>query len=153
MSYHVYITRAAFWAENEGVQIDADEWLQLVRTDPQLTLDEKNGPCFAVLTEARQQEQAWLDWSEGNVYANYPNRTLQRKMLRVAKRLGARLQGEDGEAYTTIGDFPASVRLPDRASKVQGGMSRYRRQAIIWAVITYGTIAAVIIAANVFDFW
>lgn len=153
MSYHVYITRAAFWAENEGVQIGADEWLQLVRTDPQLNLDEKNGPCFAVLAEARQQEHAWLDWSEGNVYANYPNRTLQRKMLQVAKRLGAGLQGEDGETYTTIGDFPASVRLPDPASKAKEGVPLYRRQAILWAVVTYGTIAAVIIGANVFDFW
>ncbi|MGI9237987.1 MAG: hypothetical protein ACR2QZ_11355, partial [Woeseiaceae bacterium] len=81
MSYHVHITRAEFWAENNGQEISANEWLDLIRTDPQLANDESNGPYFAVLSASLDGEHAWLDWSEGNVYANYPNSTLQRKML------------------------------------------------------------------------
>lgn len=153
MSYSVHITRAEFWAENEGAEISADEWLELVGTDPELTRDEMNGPFFVVLNESRERKESWLDWSEGNVSANYPNRVLQRKMLEIAERLDARLQGDDGEIYQTIGDFPASVRLPDQATAAKGKLPLYRRKEIIWTLLTYGTIAAVIIAANVFDFW
>ena len=153
MSYHVYITRAEFWAENEGAKITVDEWLERIISDPDLTRDERNGPGFAVLSESRDRTQAWLDWYDGNVYANYPNRTLQRKMLQIADRLNANVQGDDGERYETIDDFPASVRRPDRATEAREKLPPYKRREIIQNLITYGIIAALIIAANVFDFW
>lgn len=153
MSYNVYITRAEFWAENEGTEIPADEWQELVGADPELAIDEKGGPGFAVLMTAGDDQPAWLDWTEGNIYASYPGSALQRKMLQIAARLGARLQGDDGEIYTSISDFPAAVGPSAQATEANVKMSPYRRRQIIRAVITYGTVAAVIVAANVFDLW
>lgn len=153
MSYQVYITRAEFWAENQGREIAADEWLELVRTDPQLELEHANGPCFALLTGSGEGADPWLDWSEGNVYCGYPSRTLQKKILQIADQLRARVQGDDGEFYASIEDFPETVERPPEAALRSRGLPAYRRRQIVWNVIIYGSIAAVIVAANVFDFW
>lgn len=153
MSYHVYITRAEFWAENNGMEITADEWLRLIRTDPQLTHDESNGPRFARVSGPPDGQQGWLDWSDGNVYANYPNRALFRKMLQIAGRFGAELQGEDGEVYARIDDFPESIEASNRSPDGREVLSAYERRGLLWKFVIYGTIAAAIIAINVFDLW
>lgn len=37
MGVEFYITRADFWAENEGSQITPEEWLSLIDSDNELT--------------------------------------------------------------------------------------------------------------------
>lgn len=153
MSYHVYITRADFWAENDGMEITADEWLELIRTDPQLAHDESNGPFFALVSGSPDGQHGWLDWSDGNVYANYPKHALLRKMLQIAGRFGAELQGEDGETYKSIDDFPEPIDASDRSREGREVLSAYERRELLWKFVVYGTIAAAIIAINVFDLW
>lgn len=41
----------------------------------------------------------WLDWSEGNIHSKNPDDRLIDKMVEVAKRLNAKVQGDDGEIY------------------------------------------------------
>ena len=38
MGYDFHITRAKLWADNEGDEITPEEWLAVVRDDPELTL-------------------------------------------------------------------------------------------------------------------
>ena len=153
MSYHVYITRGTFWAENQGFEIPAAEWLQFIDRDTELERDEGSGPFFAVFTGSVHSGNLWIDWSEGNLFANYPNRALQQKLLQVADSLGAIVQGDDGEVYTMIDDFPESVELPRGQKSAAARRPAYERREILWKVIAFGTIAAVIIAANVLDLW
>jgi hypothetical protein len=156
VSYQVYITRAEFWAENEGSEISAGEWLELLRKDAEISQDEANGPYFGVLGGSQERAESWLDWSGGNLYTSYPNRPMQKKMLQIAGELGAVIQGDDGEIYASAEDFPESIdrRLAAApAAPPREGLPAYKRREIIRQVIMYGVIAAVIIAVNVFDLW
>lgn len=104
MGYDLYITRADDWKENDRAPITAAEWMALVRADPTLTPDPLLGPYFVRWTGPSRHDDPWLDWRDGNVFSKYPDSALLRKMVAVADRLGARVQGEDGEPYT--GDEP-----------------------------------------------
>lgn len=153
MSYHVYITRGTFWAENQGFEIPKEEWLQHVDSDSELERREENGPFFAVFTGSGEAEDLWIDWSEGNLFASYPNRALQQKLLQLAGRMGAIVQGDDGEVYAAIDDFPKSVKLPRGETGTTARRPAYERREILWKVIAFVTIAAVILAVNVLDLW
>ena len=115
MGYDLHITRAESWADNAGAEIGAEEWLAAVRADPELTLapDVGMGPHFARWSGPSRHDEPWLDWRAGNVYTKSPDSALLRKMVRLAERLGARVQGDDGELYT--GDEPLD-EPPDEAA-------------------------------------
>jgi hypothetical protein len=102
MGYDVHITRASDWTKNAGSEIRAEEWQARVAADPQLAPDSANGPN-AVLWNAHPEgkKDAWLDWSQGNVYSTNPDPALIGKMRAIADDLNAQLQGDDGKVYTT----------------------------------------------------
>lgn len=153
MSYQVYITRAEFWAENEGSEVSAREWLELIQKDAEITQDEANGPYFGVVRDSQESEEAWLDWSGGNLFTANPNRALQKKMLQIAGELGAVIQGDDGEIYASAEDFPDFIGRRPATTSSREGLPAYMRREIIWQIIIYGTIVAAIVAVNVFDVW
>jgi hypothetical protein len=99
MGYDLHITRAENWAENAGAEISADEWLAAVRSDPELALEPGQGPYFARWAGPSRYPDPWLDWLAGNVYTKNPDSALLRKMVALAGRLGARVQGDEGELY------------------------------------------------------
>src|SRR5712671_4343521 len=94
MGYEVHITRAKSWSENQANRIAAEAWLEVVRQDPSLRLNPANGPYFA-----EWGQDGWLDWSDGNIYSKSPTPALINKMAEIASRLGAAVQGDDGEHY------------------------------------------------------
>jgi hypothetical protein len=99
MGYDLHITRAEFWSQNEGKEITADEWLKLVKKDPELKLAGYNGPYFALWNGPSQYPDPWLDWFSGNIFTKNPDDPIIEKMARIANQLGAKVQGDDGEAY------------------------------------------------------
>ena len=114
MGYDLHITRAESWSENEGAAISADEWLAVVRADPELTLVPENGAYFVRWSGPSRHAEPWLDWFAGDVYSKSPDSALLRKMVRIAEQLGARVQGDDGELYS--GDEPLDDALEGTAS-------------------------------------
>ena len=104
MGYDLHITRADSWSENATARITAEEWLALVDADPELSLVPENGPYFASWSGPSKDIDPWLDWSDGNVYTKAPDSALLRKMVQLADRLHARVQGDEGEFY--IGNEP-----------------------------------------------
>ena len=104
MGYDLHITRAELWAENDGAKISAAEWLGIVHDDDELALAQENGPYFAAWRGASTNQESWFDWDDGNVYTKNPDSATLRKMVQLANRLRARVQGDDGEFYT--GDEP-----------------------------------------------
>lgn len=99
MGYDVHVTRAEHWAQNEGHEILASEWLDLIEHDPELRLAGYNGPNFAIWSGDQSDAEAWLDWIDGNITTKNPSERLLGKMVEIARRLGARVQGDEGEWY------------------------------------------------------
>jgi len=101
MGYDVHITRAELWAENEGHWITAEEWLRVVEEDEELQLDPhpSNGPYMAIWNGPSENSEPWLDWADGNVFTKNPDAPLLAKMIELAGKLKAKVQGDDGEIY------------------------------------------------------
>ncbi len=108
MGYDVHITRAEHWSENEGHQITPSEWHDVINSDPDLRLAGYNGPHFAIWDAHPKDGEAWLDWHDGNITTKNPDEPLLNKMVDIATRLNAKVQGDDGELY----DDAAIDQLP-----------------------------------------
>lgn len=113
MGYDLHITRAEHWSDNTGAEITAEEWLAVVHADPELRLAPEvgMGPYFVRWTGPSTLPDPWLDRFAGNVDTKNPDPALIGKMVRLAERLGARVQGDEGELYTDAkpsGDAPAA---------------------------------------------
>jgi hypothetical protein len=105
MGYELHITRAPKWYyENEGHWISAEEWLEYVERDPELRLAGYNGKYFALWSGKSEYPDPWLDWCQGNIDSKSPDDAIIDKMVAVAKELGAKVQGDDGEVYTGGGN-------------------------------------------------
>jgi hypothetical protein len=99
MAYQLHITRAADWMHSEELPITATEWLKLVRTDSELVQDHARGPYF-VRWAGSQGRERWLEWADGRINTQYPDGALLKKLVAIAERLGAKVQGDGGEVYS-----------------------------------------------------
>jgi hypothetical protein len=80
MGYDVHITRRENWWEEDGQDIGAAVWEALVAADPGLVV-------------------VPLWWNTGRIVSKNPSDAVIATMREVAKALGARVQGDDGEYY------------------------------------------------------
>src|SRR5687768_2945270 len=99
MHYTLHVTRAADWFDTAGAEITVEEWLALVASDPELVPAPEDGPYVAVWRPGGT-ENGWLDWHAGRLFTTSPSRPLLRKMVAIARVLGAKVQGDEGELYT-----------------------------------------------------
>lgn len=153
MGYDLHITRAEHWAENRNAYITADEWSRLVGSDTELTPDPRNGPHFVVWSGPSEYDEPWFDWSDGNIYAKYPDAPMLGKMLQIAARLSARVQGDDGEVYTRIEDHPGPTPQSRHQPEASQSTPSYVWRERFWNLLVYGIVALVIAAAVYFDLW
>lgn len=58
----------------------------------------------------------WLDWNDGTLNSKYPSTNMIRKMIEIAARLGAQVQGDDGEIYFVNDRGELDNRQPDQGS-------------------------------------
>jgi|CXWL01.1.fsa_nt_gi hypothetical protein len=131
MGYDIHITRRAEWFDERAPAIALDEWLAVVRNDPELRLD---GFAEAPLSDGsvlRVEDSsmavwhaysrhgynngaAWIWWNGGNIEAKNPDKEILRKMWLIAQRLSARVQGDECEFYDSAGEVIADS-LADHA--------------------------------------
>jgi hypothetical protein len=112
MGYDLHITRAPEWSESDQHPITADEWLAVVAADPELSLRPGHEPYFAEWSgPCSHPGGSWFSWDEGQIYTKNPDRRILAKMLQIAGRLGARVQGDDGELYDAPEDLPSDEAL------------------------------------------
>jgi hypothetical protein len=108
MGYYLHIHRADEWYDSSARPIPAEEWLTVVASDPELRLDPVRGPYFALWPgPCRDPGGTWFNWAGGRVFTKSPDRATVAKMLEVARRLGARVQGDHGEFYNRPEDMPS----------------------------------------------
>jgi len=121
MAYDLHITRKENWFDpTPGFTLQ--DWLDYVDSDPELrhdgfaetTLDdgkvlrvEQKGLCVwtAYSGGNKGNDVCWLGWSQSNnIDAKNPDQEIRQKMWSIAQRLGAKIQGDDGELYGSDGD-------------------------------------------------
>jgi hypothetical protein len=119
MGYDIHITRKENWFdENDSNEIKLTEWTDYIKSDKEMRLDnqasattdngdqvtyENNG--LAVWTSYSKNglgdNYAWFDFRAGNVTVKNPDEEIKNKMIDIADRLNAKVQGDDGETYDT----------------------------------------------------
>jgi hypothetical protein len=110
MGYDLHITRKSDSADVEGPRIDLSEWEAIVESEPELSLDASTRCDEWVFASFRGEEGA-LAWEDGQIHAKNPDHPLIIKMVAIANRLNAEVQGDDGEVY----DDDVSAVRPDSA--------------------------------------
>ena len=103
MSYDLHITRRSSWDDRSGPAINSREWQKLIASDPELSLYTDVGVEHEGLVASYRNHEGALRWDDGEVIAKNPEITLVVKMVAIAERLGARVQGDDGEIYQSDG--------------------------------------------------
>lgn len=117
MGYDLHITRARSWPQNASEEISAAEWLAYVQRDPELSLFPENGPYFTRWSGKSNYPDPWLDWSGGNIHTKNSDAALLNKMVAIARELGARVQGDDGEIYRSA-EVPPIYPKPSALDRV-----------------------------------
>jgi hypothetical protein len=134
MGVNFHITRAEFWAENSDNQISSEEWLDLIKKDPELNLDQKNGEYHTIWNGEASDGEAWLDWFEGNVMTKWPDTALYRKMLQISQKLNAKVMDDEGTLYETPDAWqyePKTIITPSAfANSLNGSKVAAERNAI-----------------------
>jgi hypothetical protein len=98
MGYDVYVTRRKVWSDTFGDEIGPEEWMALVDDAEELDAAPEVGSWTA-----RSRAGTLIEWSDGSVAARDPEDDEVDLLLELAERLGAQVQGEDGEVYLAGG--------------------------------------------------
>jgi hypothetical protein len=152
MGYELHITRAENWWESQDTPIPLADWRALVREDPEL---EETGVAEASTPEGRLRyenqglsvwsahpggERVWFDWRDGCVIVKNPDEPVIAKMISVAERLGARVQGDDGELYPLPEEAPTppGESLFGRVARWLGSILAAPSEGVLPAEFTVG---------------
>ena len=107
MGYDLHITRAEDWGDSSSSPIEWEEWADFVEHDPELSFSTEDRVRFS----EKEEKPPLVDWHgleiqkgclhlfEGRVVAKNPDDALVGKMIEIAERLNATVQGDDGESY------------------------------------------------------
>lgn len=137
MGYDLHITRKNNWFDEDGPSITEQEWRLAIEQDPELQLD--TDTCCS-MSDGDYVFAAWngvpgiLGYYHGEIRTKNPDEALVRKMVAIARRLGAQVQGDDGEVYQPDGTAPREQRVvspPSLIQRVKNWLSA-RRNAKQW---------------------
>jgi hypothetical protein len=132
MGYDIHITRAEEWSESEANPITLDEWRAYVASDPEMRIDgfaetktldgtvlRLEGEGLTVWTAwpgEAEDDHAWLECRLGRITVKNPDPLVLAKMCAIADRLGARVQGDEGEYYPESLD-PEAMQDPEELAE------------------------------------
>jgi hypothetical protein len=119
MGYDIHITRKENWFdENDTNEITLNEWIDYIKSDNEMRLENQatamNDNGFEVNYKSNglavwtsysksglDNNNAWFDLRAGNVTVKNPDEEIRNKIINIANRLNAKVQGDDGETYDT----------------------------------------------------
>lgn len=103
VGHDIYITRAPHFLDGAQDPIAKEDWRALVAGDPELSIPDPSVPDYAVWNGQTAVQTPWIDLTDGNLFSRSPDHSFVRKLIDIAGRLGARVQGEGGELYRIEG--------------------------------------------------
>ena len=119
MGYDLHITRKESWLdEDDSKNISLSEWIEYIMADREMRLDNfaeataTNGEYVGVEAEGMsvwtkyskdglKGNHAWFWPNHGNIAVKNPDAEIRNKMIDIAEKLKAKVQGDDGEIYAT----------------------------------------------------
>jgi hypothetical protein len=110
MGYDLHATRAKHWISSAGHEISAAEWLDVITWDPDLCLDKSHGTHAVFWIDREGGHRGWFDWCDGVVYTTDADEATVRKLLELATRMKARVQGDSDKFYESIEDWKSGHR-------------------------------------------
>ncbi len=124
MGYNLYVTRKAYTADDEGPEITLEEWLQYVASDSAITKDPINVGAgdFLWIGHPGKPWPLWWSGRRGDIYTKNPDPPTIRKLIEIARVLGARVLGDDDEVYSLESD----VACPECGAEMREAMERIR---------------------------
>ncbi len=112
MGYDIHLTRRVRWSDDGEPFITLDEWQSVVQSDPLLEAlpSTPDNPLTAMMSGPRGTTDGarYFYYSTGEIFVKNPNKPALTKLIEIARRLDARVVGDDGETYGEDG-------APDRA--------------------------------------
>ena len=113
-----FISIARRQSENSpSAPIGFDEWTNLVASDAELNLDElnPNSACWSGVTTVVDPT---FEWTDGEIWSQNPDTAQLQKAFELARRLNARVYGDDGdelfddlEAFETVPRYDYDLAL------------------------------------------
>ena len=111
--YSLHIHRRNDWSDR-GQDITLAEWQSLCEADPGLDLtgvavarNPRTGEEIAIRSEGMARWDgpitAWFNLDRGRITVNGTDEAIIAKAREIAERLGARVQGDEGEFYAAEG--------------------------------------------------
>ena len=97
--YDAHITRKAQWSSESGPRITFQEWQAYVLADAQVRPDPLNTKNDFVVQLPGESFPLWFDPDLGELCMKDPSDHALQKLIDIARRLHARVQGDDGEFY------------------------------------------------------
>jgi hypothetical protein len=111
MGYDIHIRRPN-QADGKKSPITLEEWHRVVNEDPDMQLEgfaEAHSPSgeviryenkgLALWTAHSGHHKVWFDYRNGRIVVKSPDAEVLAKMRAIAVKLGARVQGDEGEFY------------------------------------------------------
>ncbi|KPA19576.1 hypothetical protein MHK_000197 [Candidatus Magnetomorum sp. HK-1] len=101
MGYHVTITRRR---DGKNNPISKKEWENFVSLSSDLSLEKLQDGNIYTVWKINNEIIGTLGWSYGEIWTKNPEDKFLAKMIEIANRLDARVQGDEGEYYRTVQD-------------------------------------------------
>jgi hypothetical protein len=113
MGYDVHITKASEWSESVKSPITEEQWRAAVLADGELKMDgtvsatnpktqeavQVSNPLMASWVDPKTKNKHYFYYSRGKITVKNPPDIAINKMTSVASKLGANVQGDEGELY------------------------------------------------------
>ena len=130
MGYDIRITRQENWFDdNAKNRISLEEWKDFLSGDPEMRIDNsaeaktKSNEIIRAESEGLSvwtkysgngldRNFAWFDYNKGNIVCKNADEEIITKMLDIANRLNAKVQGDDGELYEQSENKKNTSKLP-----------------------------------------
>lgn len=113
MAYDIHIIKRNNWFD-KGADISLKEWREVIDEDPTLEPakkvegESKDGQKFEFQLKGSQlakwknpvfNDIVWLNYHDGEITISNPNDAIIKKAKELAGKLGAKVQGDEGEIY------------------------------------------------------
>jgi len=98
MGYELHLTRRTLWFD-EGNDITKEEFVDYVKSDPEFSYPGQCGEDYADWKSPTGRYITWLCWTNGQLITKNPEAEFVDKMVMIATKLNAKVQGDDGETY------------------------------------------------------